>query len=121
MNRRHLSTLALAASLALGAGFAPAAFAQAKGEVKIALIASKTGPLEAFAKQTITGFNLGLEYATNGTMTVAGKKITVIEKDGRWTWRRSSPRACRPAAWPTSDSWPVPQRCAVRRRRCSPW
>ncbi len=57
------------------------AIAQNKGEVKIALIASKTGPLEAYAKQTITGFNLGLEYATNGTMTVAGKKLVVIEKD----------------------------------------
>ncbi|MCU0922411.1 MAG: ABC transporter substrate-binding protein, partial [Burkholderiaceae bacterium] len=58
-----------------------AAFAQNKGEVKIALIASKTGPLEAYAKQTIVGFNLGLEYATGGTMQVAGKKLVVIEKD----------------------------------------
>ena len=56
-------------------------FAQAKGEIKIALIASKTGPLEAYAKQTIVGFNMGLEYATGGTMMVAGKKIVVIEKD----------------------------------------
>jgi branched-chain amino acid transport system substrate-binding protein len=47
-----------------------AAFAQNKGEVKIALIASKSGPLEAYAKQTIVGFNLGLEYATGGTMMV---------------------------------------------------
>jgi branched-chain amino acid transport system substrate-binding protein len=58
-----------------------AAFAQNKGEVKIALIASKSGPLEAYAKQTIVGFNLGLEYATGGTMMVAGKKLVVIEKD----------------------------------------
>nr|MCU0943277.1 substrate-binding domain-containing protein [Hydrogenophaga sp.] len=47
----------------------------------IAIIASKTGPLEAYAKQTIVGFNMGLEYATGGTMTVAGRKIVVIEKD----------------------------------------
>ncbi|MCB1980793.1 MAG: substrate-binding domain-containing protein, partial [Rhodoferax sp.] len=53
----------------------------AAGEVKIALIASKTGPLEAYAKQTLTGFQMGLEYATGGTMTVAGKKLVVIEKD----------------------------------------
>jgi branched-chain amino acid transport system substrate-binding protein len=81
MKRRHLNTLALAAALATGSLLAPAAWAQSKGEVKIAIIASKTGPLEAYAKQTIVGFNLGLEYATNGTMVVAGKKITVIEKD----------------------------------------
>jgi len=50
-------------------------------EVRIAHIYSKTGPLEAYGKQTATGFMLGLEYATKGTMTVAGKKIVVIEKD----------------------------------------
>ena len=77
MNRRHLipTALALAASLAM-----PTVFAQGK-DVKIAIIASKTGPLEAYAKQTIVGFNLGLEYATGGTMMVAGRKLVVIEKD----------------------------------------
>ncbi|MBI5255745.1 MAG: substrate-binding domain-containing protein [Burkholderiales bacterium] len=65
---------------ALAAAFAAPA-AHAAGEVRIALIASKTGPLEAYAKQTIVGFTLGLEYATGGTMTVAGKKLVVIEKD----------------------------------------
>jgi len=68
-----LAAAAFAACLPLGA--------HAAGEVKIALIASKTGPLEAYAKQTIVGFNLGLQYATGGTMTVAGKKLVVIEKD----------------------------------------
>ena len=74
-----LAAAALAATLtALPFG---SALAQNKGEVKIALIASKTGPLEAYAKQTIVGFNLGLEYATGGTMMVGGKKLVVIEKD----------------------------------------
>jgi branched-chain amino acid transport system substrate-binding protein len=54
---------------------------QTKPPVKIALIASKTGPLEAYAKQSIVGFNMGLEFATGGSMTVAGRKIEVIEKD----------------------------------------
>jgi branched-chain amino acid transport system substrate-binding protein len=58
----------------------PLAFSQSK-EIKIAIIASKTGPLEAYAKQTITGFQMGLDYATGGTMMVAGKKLVVIEKD----------------------------------------
>jgi branched-chain amino acid transport system substrate-binding protein len=56
------------------------AFAQSK-EIKIAHIYSKTGPLEAYGKQTATGFMMGLDYATGGTMMVAGKKIVVIEKD----------------------------------------
>jgi branched-chain amino acid transport system substrate-binding protein len=72
----------LLASLLAAALVPAAAIAQAnKGDVKIALIASKTGPLEAYAKQTIVGFNMGLEYATGGTMTVAGRKLVVIEKD----------------------------------------
>jgi branched-chain amino acid transport system substrate-binding protein len=56
------------------------AFAQ-PGEIKIAHIYSKTGPLEAYGKQTAVGFMMGLDYATGGTMTVAGKKLVVIEKD----------------------------------------
>jgi branched-chain amino acid transport system substrate-binding protein len=56
------------------------AFAQSK-EIKIAHIYSKTGPLEAYGKQTAVGFMMGLDYATGGTMMVAGKKIVVIEKD----------------------------------------
>jgi branched-chain amino acid transport system substrate-binding protein len=81
MNRRPFSFALAATALAAAVMAAPAALAQNKGEVRIALIASKTGPLEAYAKQTIVGFNLGLEYATGGTMTVAGKKLVVIEKD----------------------------------------
>ena len=56
------------------------AFAQS-GEIRIGHIYSKTGPLEAYGKQTATGFMMGLDYATKGTMIVAGKKLVVIEKD----------------------------------------
>jgi branched-chain amino acid transport system substrate-binding protein len=75
--RRLWLTSLAAAALALPA----IAFAQSKGEVRIAHVYSKTGPLEAYGKQTATGFMMGLEYATGGTMTVAGKKLVVIEKD----------------------------------------
>ena len=76
-NRR----VALTASMLAAASMLPiAAHAQGK-EVRIAHIYSKTGPLEAYGKQTATGFTMGLEYATGGTMTVAGKKLVVIEKD----------------------------------------
>ncbi len=56
------------------------AFGQS-GEIRIGHIYSKTGPLEAYGKQTATGFMMGLDYATKGTMMVAGKKLVVIEKD----------------------------------------
>ncbi|HPO20864.1 MAG TPA: ABC transporter substrate-binding protein, partial [Rubrivivax sp.] len=80
MSRTTISWLATAA-LATTLAALPFDASSAQNEVKIALIASKTGPLEAYAKQTIVGFNLGLEYATGGTMTVNGKKLVVIEKD----------------------------------------
>ena len=57
-----------------------AATAQAK-DLKIAHIYSKTGPLEAYGKQTQVGLMMGLDYATGGTMQVGGRKLVVIEKD----------------------------------------
>ncbi|HJW56556.1 MAG TPA: substrate-binding domain-containing protein [Burkholderiaceae bacterium] len=53
---------------------------QAK-DIKIAHVYDKTGPLEAYAKQTQIGLMLGLDYATHGTMAVNGNKLTVIERD----------------------------------------
>ena len=50
-------------------------------DIRVAHVYDKTGPLEAYAKQTQTGLLMGLEFATGGTMTVAGHKITVIERD----------------------------------------
>lgn len=65
-------------TLALCAGISLTASAQ---DIKIAHVHSKTGALEAYAKQTQIGLMLGLEYATNGTMAVNGHKLVVIEKD----------------------------------------
>jgi branched-chain amino acid transport system substrate-binding protein len=76
--KKILSTLALASALALGGTLA----ASAQDTVKLALVqAISNNPLQVYAKQTINGFQLGLEYATKGTMTVKGKKIEVVEKD----------------------------------------
>jgi branched-chain amino acid transport system substrate-binding protein len=74
MYRRHLVALAaLTATVSLPA--------LAQSEIKIAHVYSKTGPLEAYGKQTQAGLLMGLDYATGGTMTINGKKIRVIEKD----------------------------------------
>ena len=69
---------AVAAAAALVAG---GAAAQNKNEIRVAHVYSKTGALEAYAKQTQTGLMMGLDYATGGTMMVAGKKIVILEKD----------------------------------------
>ena len=71
----RLNSLAFAAAVVASAG------AAAADDLKIALIRGLTGPLQAYAKQTETGFMMGLEYATKGTMTVDGRKIVVVTKD----------------------------------------
>ncbi len=71
----RLKSLAFAAALVAAGGAAKA------DDLKIALIRGLTGPLQAYAKQTETGFMLGLEYATKGTMEVDGRKIVVVTKD----------------------------------------
>ncbi|HYA66458.1 MAG TPA: substrate-binding domain-containing protein [Burkholderiaceae bacterium] len=72
----------IALALTVAGALTSSTFAEEK-PVKIALVIDKTGPLEAYAKQTAAGFAMGLDYATGGTMTVAGRKIVVIEKDSQ--------------------------------------
>jgi len=74
MIRRHLISLAALSTCAL---MAPAVMAQGQ-DIKIAHIYSKTGPLEAYGKQTQVGLMMGLNYATGGSMTINGRKIVVI-------------------------------------------
>ena len=79
---RSIHALRRLSVLALGlAAFAAGGVWAQSNEIKVAHIYSKTGPLEAYGKQTQIGLMMGLEYATGGTMMVAGKKIVVIEKD----------------------------------------
>lgn len=78
--RRRRLALAGAAVAAL-AGLAPALTHAEGGEIRIAHIRSNTGALEAYGKQTSIGLKLGLDHATGGTMTVAGRKLVLIEKD----------------------------------------
>ncbi|WP_160724450.1 substrate-binding domain-containing protein [Bacillus sp. USDA818B3_A] len=52
-----------------------------KDPIKIGVLASKTGALEAYGKQTLRGFELGLDYATDGKMEAAGRKIEFIVED----------------------------------------
>ena len=50
-------------------------------EIKIALITGRTGAFEAYAKETETGFMLGLDYLTGGKMEIDGRKLKIIIKD----------------------------------------
>ncbi|RYE92746.1 MAG: ABC transporter permease, partial [Oxalobacteraceae bacterium] len=70
-----------AAFLAAFAATLSAGATAAAPDLKVALIAGKTGALEAYAKETETGFMMGLEYLTGGKMEINGRKIRVIVKD----------------------------------------
>ncbi|HEV8458058.1 MAG TPA: substrate-binding domain-containing protein, partial [Methylomirabilota bacterium] len=59
----------------------PAGDAAAQAPVKIGLVQGLTGPFEVYAKQAVTGFKLGLEYATGGKMDVLGRKIDLLVED----------------------------------------
>jgi branched-chain amino acid transport system substrate-binding protein len=77
MHTKKLILVLAAAFLILGFS-ASGALAQ---PIKIAQVVGATGPLEAYAKQSINGFQLGLEYATKGTMKVLDRPLEVIIKD----------------------------------------
>jgi branched-chain amino acid transport system substrate-binding protein len=74
MNHKKIIAAAILAAFA-------AAPALAAPDLKVALIAGKTGALEAYAKETETGFMMGLEYLTGGKMEINGRKLKVIVKD----------------------------------------
>jgi len=78
MDARKAAGVLLAVCLVLG-GLSTGAMAA--DPIKIAQVVSVTGPLEVYAKQSTTGFQMGLEYATKGTMKVLDRPIQVITKD----------------------------------------
>lgn len=78
MDARKAAGVLLAVCLVLG-GLSTGA--TAADPIKIAQVVSVTGPLEVYAKQSATGFQMGLEYATKGTMKVLDRPIQVITKD----------------------------------------
>ena len=114
---RRVAVMALACTASLG-------FAQAnKGDIRIAHIYSKTGPLEAYAKQTHIGLMLGLEYATGGTMTVNGRKLVVHRDATSQTKPDMSARAQLAAAFgdDKADIAIGPTSSGTSRWRCFRW
>ena len=52
-----------------------------QGPIRIGFVQGLTGPFEAYAKQAVNGFKLGLEYATQGTLEVGGRKLEILVED----------------------------------------
>ena len=55
--------------------------AEAQPPVKIGILQGFSGALEAYAKQMLTGFKLGVEYGTKGKNTVLGRKVELLVED----------------------------------------
>jgi branched-chain amino acid transport system substrate-binding protein len=96
--QRWFKAGALLVVLAVLAGLGATA-ANARGEadpVKVGVIYSRTGFLSAYGAEYIQGLRLGLEYATKGTNTVAGRKIelTVVD-DGSGVDPAKAPSAAK--------------------------
>ena len=53
----------------------------AEPPIKIGIVQGFSGALEAYAKQMLTGFKMGLEYGTKGKNEVIGRKIELIVED----------------------------------------
>lgn len=78
MHKRTLMALLLV--LALAVGMVPA-HAQEGEPLKIGLLTDLSAVLQLYGVELQNGLTLGLEYATDGTMTVAGRPIEVIVRD----------------------------------------
>lgn len=49
--------------------------------VKIGIVTSKTGALQAYGEQMVRGFQMGLEYGTKGTGKIGNTEIQLIVED----------------------------------------
>lgn len=88
---RSVPALALLAAAVLLAGLTGCSKAGTAGSssagkdgsaaVDVGLVYSRSGPLAAYGKQYIEGFNAGLDYATHGTGKAAGHPIRLTEQD----------------------------------------
>ena len=53
----------------------------AESPIKIGIVQGFSGALEAYAKQMLTGFKMGLEYGTKGKNEIMGRKVELIVED----------------------------------------
>ena len=55
--------------------------AMAADPIKIGIIQGLTGPYEVYGKAEVTGFKMGLEWATKGTNKILGRDVELIIED----------------------------------------
>ncbi|GAB1531266.1 substrate-binding domain-containing protein [Brevibacillus formosus] len=78
---KMLLPLAMSVVLVVGCSQNESASSGGGNTIKVGVLASLTGPLESYGKQTARGFELGLDYATEGKREIGGKKIEFVVED----------------------------------------
>lgn len=58
-----------------------ASTASAAGPIKIGILQGLSGPYEIYGKAEVTGFKMGLEWATNGTNKILGRDVKLVVED----------------------------------------
>lgn len=86
MLKRHVLfslgiVLLFVAALALPAAPQHSPATAQEDTLRIGLLTDTSGPLAVYGNEQVNGFMLGLEYATDGTMEVAGREIEVLVRD----------------------------------------
>lgn len=88
MTKRWIILTGTALSLSLAACGTPGQASDSGGDgggsddpFKVGLVYSKSGPLAPYGAQYKSAFEVGLDYATDGTGEVNGREIEVTEKD----------------------------------------
>jgi branched-chain amino acid transport system substrate-binding protein len=77
MNRKMKCAVA-GIILALAVGASPLTAAE---PIKIGIVQGLSGPLEVYAKAEVTGFKMGLEWATKGTNKILGRDVQLLVED----------------------------------------
>ena len=81
VNKKYLAPAILATVALTLAGCAPTVEPASGGDqlapVDISIITSQTGPLAAYGEAYLAGFDAGLDYATDGTGNVDGRKLNI--------------------------------------------
>ncbi len=75
IDEKHIRPVQLLIFLSILLASAPLLAAE---PIKIGLIQGLGGPLDVYARQEITGFKMGLEYATQGTNKIIGRDVKLI-------------------------------------------
>jgi len=81
LNKKHICPLLLLAFLSVTIW--TSSHVMAAEPIKIGLIQGLGGPLDVYARQEITGFKIGLEYATKGTNKIIGRDVKLIIEETR--------------------------------------